>query len=126
MNKEENISMKSSLNLKPLKNYNADFKRFDWNLVALVSILSLLGILMIYSASSYNAQNQYNDSLFYVKKQSAALIIGMIFMIAVSFINLDILYKLRYVILVVSYILLILVFVPGLGIENTVQKDGLI
>jgi cell division protein FtsW len=119
MNKGGIISMKSSLNLKPLKrNKYIKDKKFDWNLVVLVSILSLFGILMIYSASSYNAENKYNDGFFYFKKQIAAFVLGLIFMIGISFVNLEILYKLRYVILAVSYILLALVFVPGLGIEN--------
>lgn len=93
-------------------------KRLDYRLLIAVIILSVFGIVMIYSASSYASELQYNDPLFFVKKQAVAFIAGLILLYIVTKLDLELLKKYRYVILGVSLILLGLVFIPGLGVEN--------
>jgi cell division protein FtsW len=75
-------------------------------------------MLMIYSASSYGAKLAYGDAFFYVKKQAVSFAAGIVVMFGIGFFDLKILVKLRYVILVVSLVLLALVFVPGLSFSN--------
>ena len=88
-------------------------------LISVVTIvLSLLGLLFIYSASSYSAGVELGDSFFYVKKQAIALAAGLIFMFFLSKFPLEKLKKLSLPILIVSYVLLALVFVPFLGEES--------
>ncbi|MGI6700916.1 MAG: putative lipid II flippase FtsW [Christensenellales bacterium] len=97
-------------------------KKIDYRLLAAVCALSLFGALMIYSASSYEAELNYSDSFFYVKKQIAAFFIGLILMFAAAKLNLDLLTKYRHVILIISLVLLSLVFIPGLGVEKYGSK----
>jgi len=93
-------------------------KKIDYKLLIAMISLSLFGILMIYSASSYEAYINFGDSFYYVKKQAVAFFIGIILTFIAAKINLELLKKYRYVILGISLILLALVFIPGLGIEN--------
>lgn len=90
-------------------------KKYDKILFFTVIILSLFGILMIYSASSIWAEYKFNDSFHYVKYQSIFFIIGLFLMIFVSRIDYKLYYKYSNHILLVAFILLILVLIPGIG-----------
>ncbi len=91
---------------------------FDFVLTVVTVILVLFGIVMVYSASSYNAAVNYGNEYFYMFKQLIGAILGFAAMIALSFTDYHILGKLRYIILGISIVLLILVFIPGIGIES--------
>ena len=80
--------------------------------------LSLFGLLMIYSASSYMADINYGDKFFFVKKQLIGLIIGVVAMIFLSKFDYHKLFKLRWYVLGVSILMLLLVFIPGIGRSN--------
>ncbi len=87
------------------------------NLVLFISIIliSIFGIVMIYSASNIWADYKYNDSLKYVKNQAMFFIIGIFLMITISKINYKWYYKNANKILLLCFILLILVLIPGIG-----------
>lgn len=87
-------------------------------IVIVTMILVVFGIVMQYSASCYSALRETGDSFFYVKKQAISAIVGLISLLLIPKLKLKYLFKARYVILGVSYILLALVFVPGLGVEK--------
>ena len=70
---------------------------------------------MIYSASSIWAEYKFGDSFHYLKYQSIFFIIGILIMIIISKIDYKIYYKYSNIILLISFILLILVLIPGLG-----------
>lgn len=80
--------------------------------------LAGFGLLMQYSASSYNALRETGDSFFYVKKQSVALIVGLIAMLGAYNIKTEFYRKFRIYILIISYILLAVLFIPGVGVEK--------
>ena len=90
-------------------------KRMDKILLFSVIILVLFGLLMIYSSSSIWADYKFNDSFHYVKYQSVFFIMGLILMIIISKIDYRIYYKYSNVILFISFILLVLVLIPGIG-----------
>ncbi len=73
---------------------------------------------MIYSASSYAAEVQSGDSLYFVKKQLIGVVLGTAAMIGVCFFPYKKLIKLKFPAIIVAAILLLLVFVPGIGITN--------
>ena len=73
---------------------------------------------MLYSASSYSASISYNDSFHFVKKQSVALLVGIVSMFALSKVNTEKLIKLRYPLLIVSFALLAIIFIPSVGVES--------
>lgn len=87
------------------------------NLPLLISIvtISVFGIIMIYSASNVWADYKYNDALKYVKNQSLFFIVGLFIMIIVSKFDYKWYYKNANKILLVCYVLLILVLIPGIG-----------
>ena len=85
-----------------------------------VLILAAYGVLCVYSASSYNAEVQYGDAYYFLKKQIIGFVIGFAAMIGIGFLPYRKLNR-RWVgltALAVSLILLALVFVPGLGKSN--------
>ena len=70
---------------------------------------------MIYSASSIWAEYKFNDPFKFVKAQSIFFIISLILTIILSKIDTNIYYKKANKILLISFILLVLVLIPGVG-----------
>ena len=96
----------------------ATYKKTDPILAAAVTGLTLFGILMVYSASSYAAKNAYGNEYYFLIKQAVGAALGLAAMAACSFVDYRVLIKLRYPLLAVSYLMLVLVFVPHIGVEN--------
>ena len=90
-------------------------KKYDKLLLIAVIIIAIFGIVMIYSASSIWAEYKYDDPFKYVKAQSAFFIIGLFLIFVISKINIDILHKRANLILLICFILLTLVLIPGIG-----------
>ena len=90
---------------------------FDYSLLFIVLFLLGFGLIMIYSASSYEAYDTYGDAAFYMKKQLVANIIGLVGMIIIA--NIPYHFWERFAMLgyVVSMILIFLVKTP-LGISS--------
>ncbi|MCI9144536.1 MAG: FtsW/RodA/SpoVE family cell cycle protein, partial [Lachnospiraceae bacterium] len=57
---------------------------FDYSLLFIVLFLLGFGLVMIYSASSYTAFQNFEDAAYYLKKQLTAIIIGLVMMIVVA------------------------------------------
>lgn len=91
--------------------------RIDFLLLFSVILLVAFGVLMVYSASFYSAQLTYGDSMFFMKKQLVGAIIGLASMIILYFIDYRFLKKLKWISLIVSLVLLLLVFVPSIGVK---------
>ena len=72
---------------------------------------------MIYSASCYSSESQFGDAFHFVKKQVFGILLGIVFFVIASRFDYHKFYKLRYYILGLSILLLVLVFVPGIGIS---------
>lgn len=92
--------------------------KFDYILLIATILLVTFGILMVYSASYYSAELHYEDKMFFAKKQIIGAVIGLVCMIAISFVDYNILQKLRWWIIAISVVLLAAVFIPGLGVTN--------
>ncbi len=90
----------------------------DIPMTAAVIALVAFGVLMVYSAGSYTASRIYGNEFYYVIKQLTGAGLGLAAMFLFSRIDYHVLYKLRYVILAVSLVLLAIVFIPGVGITN--------
>ena len=82
---------------------------------ALTIILSVFGLIMIYSSSSIISMNKYNNSYRYVLLQSIFFFIGLISMIIFSKIDYNIYKKHSNKLILLSFILLVLVLIPGIG-----------
>ena len=94
------------------------YRKRNIAIVTLTLFLSLFGLVMIYSASSYSASRNLGDSFYYVKKQGIALFVGCATMFGMSRLRPEKLKKLRYVILGFSFLLLAIIFLPGVGVES--------
>ncbi len=93
-------------------------KPVDLPLFTAIIFLSLLGMVFIYSASSYTAEKTYGNAFFFVIKQAYGMALGLVGMCVAMKTDVNKLRKFALPTLVLSYILLALVFVPGLGVEN--------
>lgn len=90
----------------------------DKTLLFTTLFLALFGCIMIYSASSYYSELNYNDSFFYSKKQLISVIIGTASMLAFSKIDYRIFKKFGVWALLISLVLLALVFIPAISISK--------
>lgn len=90
----------------------------DKILLVCIIMLVFIGLLFVYSASQYTAEQQYGNKYFFIIKQSIGAALGLIAMFVLANINIDFLQRFYILGVVVSVVLLVLVFVPGIGIEN--------
>lgn len=90
---------------------------FDYSLLFIVLFLLGFGLVMIYSASSYQAVTEYGDEAYYLKKQLIAVIIGLVFMTIVANIPYHFWERFAFLGYVVSMVLVPLVLTP-LGVES--------
>ncbi len=93
-------------------------KNCDYILFIVVLMLVVLGLVFVYSASMYSAQVSYGNKYFFVTKQLVGAVLGLASMLVLSRINLQFVKKMWIVGVVVSIVLLLLVFLPGIGVEN--------
>ena len=87
-------------------------------LFSVMFILLVLGCVFVYSASFYSAKITYGDKFFFLKKQLFGIAVGFLLYLFFSFFDYHKLEKLKWLLLILSYILLLLVFVPGIGLTN--------
>lgn len=92
--------------------------KFDFVLAAAVIALAAFGALMVHSAGSYSGKVNYGNEYYYLFKQLLGAGIGLVAMTALAFIDYRVLIKLRFPILIASFLLLGAVFIPGVGVEN--------
>lgn len=93
------------------------FGKADFALLISVLALTIFGLFMIYDASSYVAFRDFADKYRYSKDQFIWVILGFLGLSIISFLDYHKLYNLALPILIGSMLLLMLVFVPGLGIN---------
>ncbi|EOU1681494.1 stage V sporulation protein E [Clostridium perfringens] len=82
----------------------------DYGLLYTIVILLAIGVVMVYSASSYFAMVNYNDSTAFLKKQALFAIVGFIAMIFISRCDYHKLKKLTGILLIITPILLVAVY----------------
>ena len=90
--------------------------KIDRVLLISVILMSIFGIIMIYSSSSIWAEYKFNDPFRYLKSQSIFLIICTIIMLITSKIDVKIFKEKSNSILLICFILLVLVLIPGIGV----------
>lgn len=90
-------------------------KRFDILLFSTVLLLTLFGLFMVYDASSVLAFNVYGDKYQFIKDQSMWAVLGFTMLFIMYRIDYHKWYMLALPALLAALLLLILVFVPGIG-----------
>lgn len=90
-------------------------QKYDFVFVLLVFLFLGLGLTILYSGSSGYGLRFYDNSFYFLFKQLRAVAMGIVGMIFFTFIPLRVVQKLLPMIFVVTVVLLILPFVPGIG-----------
>ena len=88
----------------------------DITLLTVVMLLLIIGLVMVYSSSHVWAEYKYDDPFFFVKRQLLFAGIGLLFMYFIYLIPYHIWFKYVKVILLLCFILLFIVLIPGIGI----------
>lgn len=89
----------------------------DYSLLVAVIILSIFGLVMVYDASVVHAYKDFGDKYLYVRQQSLWMVLGFIALAFFSFFNHKNLEKLALPGFIISFLLLLAVFIPGLGVS---------
>ena len=88
----------------------------SFNPILFVTFLLLsIGLLMMTSASVEIASSQHNDPFYYFKRQGIFLLIGLFVMAVTLHIPTSAWRRFSWVLLIISFVLLLLVLVPGVG-----------
>lgn len=103
--------------IQNLKKNNKEENYFDYSLLFIVLFLLGFGLVMIYSASSYSALQEFGNESHYLRKQLISVILGLIAMFIVSCIPYSFWKKFYIVGYILSAVLIVLVLSP-LGVES--------
>jgi cell division protein FtsW len=90
-------------------------RSIDFSILILTIALVLFGIVMVFSASFYYAEQRYHDQYFFFKKQIIGAVVGLACMLFLTFFDYKKMAKFRYPMLIISIALLGAVLVPGVG-----------
>lgn len=97
------------------KNIVSNDNSLDFPMLVTIIILLCIGLIMVATASSYYALNNYDDSNYFLTRQAIFAIIGMVSMIIISKIDYKIYKKWAYIGYGISLALLAAVLIPGVG-----------
>jgi cell division protein FtsW len=84
---------------------------------ATVGVLNIVGLVMILSASSVAALSDYGSSWYFFNRQFIWAVVGFAAFVAASRVDYHVWRKLAPALLLLSISLLVLVLIPGIGIE---------
>lgn len=90
----------------------------EFVVVLLTCTLVILGCVFVFSASSYSAEYRYHNQYFFLIKQIIGSVLGLGAMVAFSFVDYHLLKNYKWWVLGISVIFLVLVFVPGFGVQS--------
>jgi cell division protein FtsW len=88
-----------------------------WMLLAVAGLLAL-GMTMVLSTSYLHSQERYGDGTYFFRKQLIAMGAGVIALIACSMTPVALYRRFAYPLLALSFILLVIVLMPGIGVSR--------
>jgi len=88
-----------------------------WLLIAAAGLVGL-GVVMVFNASYFFAQDRYGDPFLYIRKHLVALGVGLVLMAAVSRLRLEWFERLAYPVFGCFVVALLMVLVPGVGVVH--------
>lgn len=93
-------------------------KYMNLGLLLAVFAMAGFGLMMVYSASSYNAYIYHGNKFFYFNSQLIGFVLGIVAIAATYMIDFRIYKKLRWLFFGGGATLLLLCFVPGIGVSR--------
>lgn len=100
-----------------IENTAAEGERPDIIILVITLILVTVGTAMIYSSSSILAMERFKDAQYFLKKQILFVFIGMGAMLLLTKLDYHRLKKWAYPGIILSVVLLLLIFIPYVGIR---------
>lgn len=88
---------------------------YDYTILIPAILLATLGLVVVYSTSSNLAVHRLGDSYYYLKRQALFCMLGLGIMILAKNIPCSLYSKLVYPLLLISFCLLALLYVPGIS-----------
>src|SRR3989344_8643563 len=93
-------------------------KRLDVQLLLTVAVLVSFGLLMVYDSSAIQGLRDFKDSLYYIRQQLVWVVVGGISMLFFAHFNYKKFKGLAVPFFLFSLLLLLAVFIPGLGVSG--------
>lgn len=90
----------------------------DWFLISLVLGLTVFGIIMVGNASVVEAFRDFGDKFYYLRQQLLWAVLGLLAFVVFSFFDYRRLRKLALPLMLFSFVSLILVLIPSIGIKS--------
>lgn len=101
-----------------IKKLKTSYHKPDLVLIMLFGLILIFGLIVLTSASSAVGFEKFKDSYFFIKQQLLhGFLPGIILLIILSLINYQKWKKFIFLLFIISIILLISVFIPGIGTE---------
>ncbi|MCI7738532.1 MAG: FtsW/RodA/SpoVE family cell cycle protein [Lachnospiraceae bacterium] len=97
---------------------------YDYNLIAVILLLMCFGLIMLYSTSAYVASIQFNDDMYYFRKQAIISIASLLWAFVISRVDYHIYTKFPTLIYLAAAFLMFLVRTP-LGVTVNGAKRWL-
>lgn len=93
-------------------------KQFDFTLTTIVAVLVIFGLIMVYDASSIQGLRDFKDGTYYIRQQLIWVLLGIVSLFFFSQFNYTKFKKIALPLLLISFALLVAVFIPGLGVSG--------
>ena len=98
---------------------------FDFILLFVVIVLIAFGLVMLYSVTSYEAMNKFDDSMYYLKRQLRGVLIGAVVMAFFALVNYRRWIKWVPILYIITFLLEIAVFIGGkLPVRQQQRRQG--
>ena len=114
----KNKITKTAARTQSIKEKLVRMGEMDYTLLFLIILVVAIGIIVMLSASAPSGNRMQDDSYYYFKRQIVFIVMGFVGMLMVSRINLDSFLKHIPKGFIICIILLILVLIPGIGVES--------
>lgn len=103
--------------LHPHSNFTEKSRGFDVQILVAVLLLVIIGLIMVYDSSVVQAYKDYGDNYYYIKQQLIWVVLGFGALTFFAFFNYKNLRFFAPIMFFGSLVLLLAVFIPGLGIS---------
>ena len=87
-------------------------------ILLLVYGLVIFGVIMVYSASMFSASVYFNNKYYFLYKQIIGVVLGSIALTVTYFVDYNVYQKYKWWMVVIAFIFLVAVFIPGVGVSN--------
>ena len=100
-----------------MKFFKKNTQSVDFTFLIIVIILLIYGLIMVFSASSASAHYYNGDAFYFIKKQLFFALLGLVGMWIASNIDIKFIQKNSPLFLAITFIMLVLVLIPGIGMK---------